>query len=79
MVFREFSPQSLLGSILYFSITEDLRVLVADLGLARDTQRATYYRMHKSTPMPIAWMAIESLNYKMSERLFSTKTDVVSM
>ncbi len=59
----------------YFSINDDLRVLVADFGLARDTDRSTYYKMQTNIDMPVPWMAVESLN----SGLFTAKTDVVGM
>ena len=49
-------------------------VKIADFGLARDIYSSDYYKVSdKRRPMPIKWVAIESLE----DNIFSTKTDVV--
>ena len=61
---------------LYFRVDKDKRILIADFGLARDIYVADYYRVEdKSRPLPIRWMAIESIELQK----FTTKTDVVSV
>ena len=49
---------------------------IADFGMARDVYGNEYYKVSdKHRPLPVKWMAIESLeNYK-----FTTKTDVVNI
>ena len=54
---------------------KEKRILIADFGLARDIYVADYYRVEdKSRPLPIRWMAIESIELQK----FTTKSDVVS-
>ncbi len=49
-------------------------VKIADFGLSRDIYKSAYYRVEtKHRPLPVKWMAIESL----TEGIFSSKTDVV--
>ena len=51
-------------------------VRVADFGLSRDLYSQEYYRTEDGkNPLPIRWMALESLEKKM----FTSKSDVVSM
>lgn len=47
---------------------------VADFGLAQDIYIADYYRIGQSTPLPVKWLAPESL----IDRMFTTQSDVVS-
>lgn len=50
-------------------------VKVADFGLSRDIYERDYYRVSDSRrPLPVKWMAIESLE----AGVFSTKSDIVS-
>ena len=51
-------------------------VKIADFGLSRDLHRKDYYKMAElhNKPMPIKWMAAESLNLGK----FTVKSDVVS-
>ena len=57
-------------------INKSLIVKIADFGLSRDIYRSDYYRVEdKKRPLPVKWMAIESL----TEGVFSSKTDVVSL
>eukprot|EP00040_Diaphanoeca_grandis_P022206 m.118848 g.118848 ORF g.118848 m.118848 type:complete len:570 (-) comp28703_c0_seq2:56-1765(-) len=51
-----------------------LEVKIGDFGLTRNTYSREYYRMTGSSPMPIRWMAVESLG----DGVFSTQTDVWS-
>ena len=48
---------------------------VADFGFSRDVHSTDYYRLGHPAPLPIKWLAPEALN----ERLFTTKSDVVSI
>ena len=60
---------------IYFRVDKEKRILIADFGLARDIYVADYYRVEdKSRPLPIRWMAIESIELQK----FTTKSDVVS-
>ena len=53
----------------------DKIVKVADFGLARDIYVDDYYKAEdKSRPLPVRWMAIES----MEVNKFTHKSDVVS-
>ena len=47
---------------------------VADFGLSKDVYSSDYYRLTHAAPLPVKWMAPESLN----DGVFSEKTDVVS-
>lgn len=54
----------------------DQSVKVGDFGLARDIYVDDYYKTEdRSRPLPVRWMAIESIQ----GGKFSTKTDVVSV
>ena len=54
----------------------DKIVKVADFGLARDIYVDDYYKAEdKSRPLPVRWMAIES----MEVNKFNHKSDVVSV
>lgn len=55
-------------------LTEDQVVKIADFGLARDIEEKATYRKTTNTPIPIKWMAIESLTHK----IYSIKSDVWS-
>ena len=46
---------------------------IADFGLSRDVYSKDYYRMGTKTPLPVKWMAPESLN----DNVFTVKSDVV--
>jgi serine/threonine protein kinase len=51
-------------------------VKIADFGLSRDMNDSDYYRMNNTKlPLPVKWMAIESINLK---AVFNQKTDVWS-
>ena len=59
---------------IYFRVDKEKRILIADFGLARDIYVTDYYRVEdKSRPLPIRWMAIESIELQK----FTTKSDVV--
>ena len=49
-------------------------VKVGDLGMARDVYMTTYYRANGRGPMPIRWMAPESI----CDGQFTSKSDVWS-
>ena len=51
-----------------------MTVKVADFGLSRDAYITDYYVMSQSNPLPVKWLAPESL----FDKVFSVKTDVVS-
>ena len=56
-------------------VDKEKRILIAHFGLARDIHVADYYRVEdKSRPLPIRWMAIESIELQR----FTTKSDVWS-
>ena len=50
-------------------------VKVADFGLSRDIYVSDYYRLEHSTPLPVKWLAPESI----FDRVFTIKSDVVSV
>ncbi|NXH23438.1 UFO kinase, partial [Bucco capensis] len=45
----------------------------ADFGLAKQLGHGHYYRQGTVAPVPVKWVALESL----AERVYSTKSDVV--
>ena len=47
---------------------------VADFGLTRDVYITDYYRIGHNIPLPVKWLAPESL----IDRIFTTESDVVS-
>lgn len=53
---------------------DQLNVRVADFGLARDIYASDYYRQESANKLPVKWMALETLN----DRISNEKTDVVS-
>ena len=55
-------------------VGEGYVVKVGDFGLTRKTYTSEYYRMKNATPLPIRWMAVESLN----DGVFTTSTDLWS-
>ena len=57
-----------------YRLDENLTVKVADFGLSRDVYITDYYLVNHSNPLPVKWLAPESL----FDKVFSMKTDVVS-
>ncbi|XP_033641394.1 fibroblast growth factor receptor 1-like [Asterias rubens] len=55
-------------------VSEDMVCKVADFGLARDVMNVRIYQRQSQGPLPIRWMAIESL----VDDVFTTKSDVWS-
>ena len=58
-----------------YRLDKNLTVKVADFGLSRDVYVTDYYVMNHSNPLPVKWLAPESL----FDKVFSEKTDVVSI
>ena len=52
-----------------------MTVKVADFGLTRDVYVTDYYVVNHNNPLPVKWLAPESL----FDKVFSVKTDVVSI
>ncbi|XP_056371388.1 tyrosine-protein kinase receptor UFO [Oenanthe melanoleuca] len=55
-------------------LDERLRVRVADFGLSKQVGGSLYYRQGRGAPVPVKWVALESL----AERVYTTKSDVWS-
>ena len=56
-------------------MNSDRLIKIADFGLARDIYEKDYYRTEDSSrPLPVKWMALESLEAS----TFDTRSDVVS-
>jgi len=55
-------------------VGEGLQVKIGDFGLTRKTYSKDYYRMKNAAPLPIRWMAIESLY----DGVFTCETDLWS-
>ena len=55
-------------------LAADNVVKICDFGLAKDIYKTDNYRKKTDGPLPIKWMAIESLR----DRVFSTQSDVWS-
>ena len=59
-----------------FRVDAKLVVKIADFGLVRDLHSDDYYHLQDlNTPLPIKWMALESV----TQKKFSLRTDVVSI
>ena len=58
-----------------YRVDGDDVVKIADFGLSRDLYEGSYYQATTYRPLPVRWMAIESLG---NNAVFSTKSDVVS-
>jgi len=52
-----------------------MMVKVADFGFSRDVFVSDYYRLSHVTPLPVKWLAPESL----CDKVFTVKSDVVSV
>ncbi|NXN11361.1 UFO kinase, partial [Indicator maculatus] len=50
-----------------------LRVRVADFGLGRQVGGGPYYCQRRGAPVPVKWVAPESL----ADRVYTTRSDVV--
>ena len=58
----------------YFRLDDQFVVKIADFGLSRDVYKTDYYRVEdRHRPLPVRWMAVESL----TSGVFSVKSDVV--
>ncbi|XP_065919834.1 tyrosine-protein kinase receptor UFO-like isoform X2 [Dysidea avara] len=55
-------------------LDKDMTVKVADFGFSRDVYVSDYYRLKQSTPLPVKWLAPESLY----DKVFTPKSDVWS-
>ena len=55
-------------------VDDKLTIKVADFGLSRDVHYSDYYRVTHKVPLPVKWMAPESLH----DNIFTEKSDVVS-
>ena len=57
-----------------YRVSLDLKIKIADFGLARTMKEGKdYYRMDQGGQLPVRWMSIESL----LDFTFTTKSDVV--
>ena len=55
-------------------VDAEQNVKIVDFGLSRDIHTRDYYRAgDKNKPMPLRWMALESLE----DGVYNSKTDVV--
>ena len=73
MVYVMFSSYQQLACS-FFRLNNHLTVKVADFGLARDIHDDNYYRAGTARPLPVKWMALESLE----DLIFTYQSDVVS-
>uniref|UniRef100_T1J416 receptor protein-tyrosine kinase n=1 Tax=Strigamia maritima TaxID=126957 RepID=T1J416_STRMM len=55
-------------------LNEDYIIKICDFGLAKDLYKYTVYKKKGNGPLPVKWMAIESIR----DRIFSTQSDVWS-
>ncbi|XP_051499864.1 tyrosine-protein kinase receptor UFO, partial [Apus apus] len=55
-------------------LDEGLRAIVADFGLSKQMGGGQYYRQGRVAPVPVKWVALESL----ADRVYTTKSDVWS-
>ena len=62
-------------ALLPYRLDKDMTVKVADFGFSRDVYVSDYYRLKQSTPLPVKWLAPESLH----DKVFTAKSDVVSI
>ena len=62
-------------NLIVYRVDDNYIVKIADFGMSRDVYEKDYYTTSDvNKPMPIRWMAVES----MKEGMYSTKSDVVS-
>ena len=65
-----------IDSVLFCRIDGSYLVKIADFGMSRDIYEKDYYKMEDQTkPVPMKWMALESLK----EGKYTTNSDVVSV
>ena len=65
-----------IDSVLFSRIDGSYLVKIADFGMSRDIYEKDYYKMEDQTkPVPMKWMALESLK----EGKYTTNSDVVSV
>ena len=57
-----------------YRLDDQFSVKIADFGLTREVYSRDYYKVTTNHKLPVKWMALESLNDKISNE----KTDVVS-
>ena len=57
-----------------FRVDDDKTIKISDFGLCRDVYVADYYRLSKSSKVPVKWMSPESLH----DGMYSHQSDVVS-
>lgn len=55
-------------------LCDDNVVKICDFGLARSMYKSDNYKKHGEAPLPIKWLALES----MSDQIFSTHSDIWS-
>ena len=61
-------------NLIVYRVDDNYIVKIADFGMSRDVYEKDYYTTSDvNKPMPIRWMAVES----MKEGMYSTKSDVV--
>ena len=61
--------------LILYRINSSEKVKIGDFGLSRDIYVTDYYKYEtKDRPLPVRWMALESLNYGK----YTVKSDMVS-
>ena len=64
------------GSVLLSRVSEKWLVKVADFGMSKDIyEQGHYQQTDRDRPLPMRWMALESLR----EGIYTTQSDVVGM
>ena len=56
-------------------VDEDKTIKISDFGLCRDVYVSDYYRLSRSSKVPVKWMPPESLH----DGMYSHQSDVVSV